>query len=198
MVKFVIEVIHFDNWMLEEYKQCSRYVGKENLIFTNVKKEWKKKLENYGKVFEKSIYEVIEDSDKVVILDPSSKIKATPEILQNAKYIVIGGILGNVKAKRRTKKLISSNFKKAVKVNIGKRQFSVDGACYVALQIFKGKKLKEIKFVNFVKVKWKEGIVENEVVIPFAYPVENGKIMISKGILKLIREGYNWNKQINF
>ncbi|MEK6921972.1 MAG: hypothetical protein AABX82_08835 [Nanoarchaeota archaeon] len=82
-MKYIIE--HMDpelfDWCLLEYTHISEIVGKENLIFTNIKKaEEKKKLETLGSVEQKSVKEL--NLKSVCILDPaaSKTLEPTAEI----------------------------------------------------------------------------------------------------------------------
>ena len=61
MMKFVIEHLEPElyDWCLIEYGHISRIVGRQNLIFTNIKnKKDADKLERYGNVFGKGIDEL--------------------------------------------------------------------------------------------------------------------------------------------
>ena len=60
-MKFVVEHLETElhDWCLIEYEHISEIVGKDNLIFTNIKKQKDvKKLQKYGAVYEKSVSEL--------------------------------------------------------------------------------------------------------------------------------------------
>ena len=60
-MKFIIEHLEpkLYEWCLIEYEHISKLVDKDNLIFTNIKKQKDvKKLQKYGAVYEKSVSEL--------------------------------------------------------------------------------------------------------------------------------------------
>ncbi len=81
--------------------------------------------------------------------------------------IVIGGICGDNPRQGRTFALLTSRLRKPKARNIGKPQFTIDGAAYVAKKVSEGAKLSKIK----VKPKLALELNECETVeIPLAYP----------------------------
>jgi len=169
-------------WCVIEYKHISKIAGKNNLWFTNIKKRDIKRLIKYGKAFTKSIKNIkIENS---CILDPCAKNILTYKDAKKTKYFIFGGILGDYPPRKRTKSELSILFKNTEKRNIGKDQLSTDNAVYVVKQISKGKKLRDIKFQDEVEIK-----VNNieSTILPFKYPLINGKPNISHELVRYLR-----------
>ncbi|MEM3153668.1 MAG: hypothetical protein QW629_03035, partial [Candidatus Bathyarchaeia archaeon] len=91
--KFVIEHLEQEigRWLLYEYMHASGIVGKNRLIFTNVKKKSDKaKLSKLGTVEEKGTAEIF-NSEEVIILDPKAELPLKPEDFIGKKAIIIGG-----------------------------------------------------------------------------------------------------------
>ena len=125
-MKFAVEHLEPElfEWCLIEYRHVSEIVGKNNLIFTNIKNEKDKKiLKKFGIVYDKSKFE----------------------------YFLFGGILGDDPAKRRTEEIIKELNDKKMKFgerNIGNKQMPTDAAVYVAKKILGGKKLGDFRFLD--------------------------------------------------
>jgi len=179
---FVIENLEpkIGKWLLFEYENAMEIVGKNSLLFTNVKKESdQQKLIRFGAVEEKSAAEIF-NSEKVIVLDPKAKLALKPEDFAGKEAVVIGGILGDHPPKGRTSKLLTKHFPKATVRNIGKWQFSIDGAVYVAKLVSEGKPLEAIP----VKKGLSLGLSEHaEIYLPYAYPLKDGKPVISQKLV---------------
>ena len=170
-------------WCIIEYKHISKIIGKDNLWFTNIKKTDNKKLTRFGSVFSKSIKEM--NLSKACILDPDSNHTLTPVESKKFNFFIFGGILGDYPPRKRTKEEVSKYFKDISKYNIGKDQLNTDNAVYVVNQICHGKNLKDNKFQNEVE------IIINKVestILPFKYPIVNGKPNISKELVKYLKK----------
>ncbi len=92
-------------WCLIEYSHISKIVGKDNLVFTNINKEDKSKLQKYGSVYEKSISEL--NFNGLCILSQYSKNMLKTIDKSKFRYFVFGGILGDNPAKKRTNEMIN-------------------------------------------------------------------------------------------
>lgn len=170
-------------WSLIEYKRISKFVGKDNLWFTNIEEKDKKKLEKYGKVFTESVKNM--NLKDTCILDPEATETLSPEDKSRFKYIIIGGILGDYPAKKRTEELITLFMPTSAKRDLGKEQLSTDNAAYVAHEILSGTPLSKIKFIDNPEIEVNE--IES-VILPFRYPLVNGKALMSKQIIKHLKE----------
>ena len=182
-MKFVIEHLEPElyEWCLLEYKHISEIVGKENLIFTNIKKD-QDKLKGFGKIYKQSIKEL--NFQKICILDPAAEKTLSAEDKNKFDYLVFGGILGDYPMKKRTKAELSDKMN-AEKRNIGKKQMSTDTAVYVAKEILKGKSLKDFKFKDEIEIKIDGG---ESIQLPFRYLIINNKPLLPKGLIEYLKK----------
>lgn len=186
-LKFVIEHLEpeVNTWLHIEYTHASEIISKNRLIFTNVKCEADKaKLSSLGTVKKQSFAQIYKPSE-ILILDPKADSKLEPEDLTCKKAVVIGGILGDNPPKERTKLLITSRCEGAVARNIGKSQFTIDGAVYVAKLVSEGFRLEEIPVRRGLTIKLSE---HHSVYLPYAYPLENGKPLIHEALIGYLRK----------
>ena len=72
-MKFIIEHLEprLFKWCIIEYTHISEIVGKDNLIFTNIRENDIKKLEKLGEVYTKSVKKM--NFDNSCVLDPFAK-----------------------------------------------------------------------------------------------------------------------------
>jgi len=179
---FVIEHLEpeIGKWLLFEYEHASEIAGKNRLMFTNIKKEeWRRLLSRFGMVEEKSAAQIF-NHEKVIVLDPKAELPLTPEDFAGKEAVIVGGILGDHPPKGRTRKLLTTRFPKAAARNIGKSQFSIDGAVYVARLVSEGKPLEAIPVQRGLSLKLNQ---YGEVYLPYAYPLQDGKPVISKKLV---------------
>ena len=179
-MKYVIE--HMENklykWCLLEYRNISRIVNKNNLIFANIKS---KKLKKYGKVIGKSAYEL--NLKRACILDIDAKKNLKYKDKKKFDYLIFGGILGDNPRRYRTRRLVKKlRFKTR---NLGKKQMSTDNAVLTSYLIMKGKKLKDVKFIDNLEIKINKHL---SVVLPYRYVLEDDKPFISKEVLRLAKK----------
>src|SRR3989338_4746664 len=184
-MKYIIE--HLDpelyEWCMVEYTHISEIVGKEHLIFTNIKKEEeKKKLEKIGSVEQKSVKEL--SLKRVCILDPAASKTLESRDKQTFDYLVFGGILGDWPPQQRTKKDLSEKMN-AEHRNLGEEQMSTNTAVYVAKKIMDGKKFSDFEFIEELVIPIEEG---EEISLPFRFVVENGKPILAKGYIEFVKK----------
>ena len=74
---------------------------------------------------------------------------------------------------------------KCEKRNLGKKQMSTDTAVYVAKKVIDGKSMKDLDFVDNIEVKMDKYL---SVHLPFRYVRVRGRILIPKGMKKLLRD----------
>jgi ribosome biogenesis SPOUT family RNA methylase Rps3 len=175
-------------WCIFEYEHISELVGKENLLFTNIKnKKDIKKLEKHGRVFSKSIKELrkVIDFSRICVLDPEADNLLQTSDVNNYDYFLFGGILGDYPPKKRTKKELTKFIKGAGERHIGKKQMSTDNAVYTVKQILDGKTFSELKFKEGISVKINE--FEN-VDLPYRYNVSSKGIYMSPKIITYLKE----------
>ncbi|MEM4182150.1 MAG: SAM-dependent methyltransferase [Candidatus Pacearchaeota archaeon] len=188
-MKFVIE--HLEKrvwpWCLVEYNSISDIVGKENLIFTNIKRR-NKSLEKFGKCYKERFFELIKkrniNTRKVCVLDPTAKEVLSSREAKNFEYFVFGGILGDYPPQKRTKKELSPTLKNCVFRNIGKKQFPTDNAVLVVKEICRGKEFSELKFKDKLEIKINEF---ESVELPFRYLVYEGKPFIREKLVRYLK-----------
>ncbi len=182
MPKLIIE--HLDprlwKWSLLEYRHASDYIGKDNIIYTNIRGKSKEKLSYYGLVYDKKISEL--NLKNVCILDPSAKETLTPK--DKFDYYIIGGILGNFPPEKRTKKELTSKLGYPAR-NLGKSQMSTNTAAIVAWKVIHGTKLEDMKFKRLLVIKTGKN---EEVILPYKYLVEEGKPVLPDGYIEMAKK----------
>ncbi|MEM2213843.1 MAG: SAM-dependent methyltransferase [Candidatus Nezhaarchaeales archaeon] len=176
---FVIEHLEprLSKWVLIEYEHASLIVGKDNLAFTNVKRGFKT-LEKLGKVYRESAVELF-DNEGVIVLDPRADKLLEPSDFNDVESVVVGGILGDHPPRGRTFTLITSKMRRARARSLGNRQFSIDGAIYMALKVAQGVELSDIPVADSLTLK----CGDLEIYLPFSYPLVNGKPVISPKLI---------------
>ncbi len=170
-------------WCIIEYKHISKIVGKNNLLFTNLKKTDFKKLNKYGKVSDNKAREF--SLKNACLLDPESKKTLTSKEAKKYSYFIFGGILGDYPPRKRTKSELTRFIKNTKIRNLGKHQLSTDNAVFVVKQLCNGKNLEDIKFQDEVEIKINK--IESTI-LPFKYPIVNGKPNISKELVKYLKK----------
>ena len=188
-MKFIMEHLEPElyDWCLIEYEHISKIVGKDNLIFTNIKsKKDENRLKKYGMVYKKGISEL--DFEKICVLSQYSEKTLETKDKNNFECFAFGGILGDNPAKKRTIGLTKGMEKKGIKFetrNLGDKQMPTDTAVYVTKKILDGKKLGDFKFVDELEIE----INENESVnLNFRFAVDGGKPVISPKLVNYLRK----------
>ncbi len=178
---FVIE--HLEpkvfRWCVLEYAHSSKWVGKNNLLFTNTKSSILKK---FGKVEPRSVKKL--RFEKACVLDPEAKTTLTPEIAKKYNYFIFGGILGDDPPKERTKAELTK-FLPYPSFNLGQVQMSTDTAVIVTKFICDGKKFSELKFQQGIEIKIS---AHEEVHLPYKYLLKKGKPLLAPGIADMLRK----------
>lgn len=191
--KPVIVIEHLEEsmglWVFLEYRHSSMIYGREYLWFTNVPSKYHRILCRYGKVFSKSIVDLVKDGvvggNEVLVLDPQAEKSLTYDDLLRYKYIVIGGILGDHPPRGRTKELLAKRLGKVETRNIGNRQYSIDGSVYYVNYLWTNKDLGNYKYIDGVEIKTPTGIIY----LPFRYPVVEGKPLLAPGLREYLVKG---------
>ncbi len=176
-------------WLLLEYRHASLIAGRENIVFTNVPKEYHNILSKYAvKVYEESILNLF-DHNKILILDPAAAQRVNSNDIDRIDYIVVGGILGDHPPRKRTYKYLSSKAPRALKRNIGEGQYSIDGAVYVITKFIDTRDLESIEYVDGLTISHVENGVVREIYLPFRYPVVNGEPLLAPGLKEYLIYG---------
>jgi ribosome biogenesis SPOUT family RNA methylase Rps3 len=181
-MKFIIEHLEprLYKWCIIEYTHISEIVGKENLIFTNIRENDIKKLEKLGEVYTKSVKKM--NFDNSCVLDPFAKKELTSS--DKFDYMILGGILGDEPMKKRTE-LELTNFIDAKVRHLGKKQMSTDTAVYVSKYIVDGGKFSDINFQDEIEIDIREG---ESIQLPFRYVLKNNKPMLPKGLIEFLKK----------
>lgn len=188
-MKIIVEHLEPElfEWCLIEYGHISEIVGKDNLVFSNIKnKEDSKKLREFGSVFGKSVSEL--SLKNICVLSQYSKNILRPSDKNKFKYFVFGGILGDNPARKRTNNLIKQLKKRKIKFeerSLGNKQMPTDAAVYVAKKILDGKKLSYFRFADNLEIE----INGNESInLSFRYAVDGNRAVISKKLVDYLRK----------
>ncbi len=183
-------------WLKAEYEHSALHWDNEvwitNLGQDAIKELEKTQIENL-KLFSKHCWDVIKKGH-VLILDPQGKEKIEKKDLENSDFVIVGGILGEKIMKGRTKEKITDKFLKANKdldvkvVNLGKYHFPIDQAVIFCEKLYKGEKIEIIENPEFVLEETEN--MKRVVSLPYAYIMENGKILISRKLMDLLKKGF--------
>ncbi len=185
----------FSRWLEAEYLHSLQIAG-TRLVFTNMGKlcsviQWPFKPYCYMESVRHLAGILYNDPRNIIVLDPTAKDTLTPEEAARAEVIVIGGILGDHPPRRRTSTLLTRHLvPPGISRNIGKHQLSIDGAVYVALKIIEGRSLNDIEFIISPKIVVEDGFFgEVEIILPYAYPIVDGRPLISRKVIEILRKG---------
>lgn len=183
-------------WIWLEYKHVSKMVGRENLLFTNIRNNKEAfKLRELGRVSPKSVVQSKQLGDSPIILDPQSLVPLVPEDFTGDTCLVVGGILGDHPPRGRTSLALTKKLPHMSSRNLGLYQFSVDGAVYVALNIASGKLIADIP----VKLGAELSLSKKHVTfLPFAYPLVRGKPLMAPGLRQYLRREIFEDEEVLF
>lgn len=172
------------DWLWAEYSHSAgMWPG---TVFTNVRDAaMLSALQKVGTPVEPDVLEFT-GGKGCIILDHQSPVELTAADFEIADYIVVGGILGYDRPKGRTRKLITSRFDSTSNLfrNLGSVQLTIDSAVFVARAIALGASLGELDITSEVEIKWDEG---HSTLLPYGYPIVDGKILITPGIVEILR-----------
>lgn len=193
MTRFTLVIEHLEpyinRWLIKEYEYVASLYG-SRLAITNVKTpDHANMLSRYGKVYRESVVDILGDTDNVIVLDPKAQNYLNPIELKTAKYVIIGGIMGSHPPRGRTWLYITSKLPRAKPRSIGPHQYTIAGAAYVLRDIEAGKQVSEIKFVHGLKIKRALSDVEVEIILPYAFPVdENNNVVLPEDYIDIVAE----------
>ncbi|MEK6849542.1 MAG: SAM-dependent methyltransferase [Nanoarchaeota archaeon] len=164
-------------WSLLEYQHIASVVGKENLLFTNVRTSVAK-FKALGAVDSKSITQL--DVPRPCILDANAPETLTTVDASKFTHFIFGGVLGDDPPQGRTQKL-AREMPTAMLRNLGPIQMTTDTAVIVAWRILHGEKLSNIPFVDEPEIPKTD---EESIILPFRYIAEKGKPVFPAGFEK--------------
>ena len=179
-MKYIIEHIELEmyEWCVIEYRHISKTVGKENLIFTNIKKG-KEKLAGLGEIKEEPVNQLSLKNACLMEMDGKKTLGSKDKF----DYLVFGGILGDHPPQGRTLK----HFKdwKGEKRNLGTVQMSTDNAVMASKLIVEGAEFSKLNFKDEIEIPIEEG---QSVIFPFRYLMINGKPFISDELVEYLKK----------
>lgn len=181
---FVVELLEpfVSKWMFIELAHASRIVGRDNLWLYNVKRECELAILSRiaARVEQRSIISALPELAKeysVILLDPAATRELSPEDFTERTLVIVGGIMGANPPRGRTRRELTEKVPvSAAARSIGPWQFTIDGAIYVARKVAGGASLSDIPVTWGLTLR--DG--DREVFLPYAFPVENGRAVISE------------------
>jgi ribosome biogenesis SPOUT family RNA methylase Rps3 len=183
---FVIEHLEpkLSEWLHIEYSHAARIIGRKRLLITNVKKKGEfRKLARIARVERKRACELFRQRE-LIVLDPRARKKLSSTDFHGKQAIVVGGILGEEVFTGRTRKLLVRSMLRASARNLGKFQFTIDGAVYMAKQVSEGKRLEEIPTQFGLEIRINEVY---STFLPYAYPLVKGRPLISRDLVTYLK-----------
>jgi ribosome biogenesis SPOUT family RNA methylase Rps3 len=215
-MRYIIE--HLDKrlyaWSLLEYNHISKVVGRDNLVFTNVRSaKERKKLSQLGRCFAEKIEEMqpgqIADikglgradtaqkagtkSQKVDAKSASEKPLCVLDpdseapLTYSDKDEFSGFIFGGILGDYPMKKRTKKELTSRLKLparNMGKKQMSTNTAVMVAHLILSGKKFEDIRFKDKIELDIRPG---ESIILPYRYVIEGGKPVLPEGFIGFLK-----------
>jgi ribosome biogenesis SPOUT family RNA methylase Rps3 len=182
---FIIEHLEprVSEWLCIEYSNAAQIVGRERLLITNVKKS--DEFEKLSRIActERKHFDKLFGKEEVLVLDPRARKKLSPGDFIGKKAIIIGGILGADPPLGRTEKLLTKRVEAPAR-NLGREQFSIDGAVYVAKKVSEGTPLKEVPVQLGIEIQIGRG---HSVLLPYAYPIGDRGPLISRQLIRYLK-----------
>ncbi|ODV66967.1 DUF431-domain-containing protein [Hyphopichia burtonii NRRL Y-1933] len=192
-MKYIIEHMEegFSEWVILEYTQIIKEVGKENLVLTSLpanttEKDIPERLISLG--LQWTTKECVEidnrlDKSKVCLLDPAAETDLVPEDASKYEYFVFGGILGSHPRIDRTG-ILRKKYGFAGK-RLGSLQMTTDTAIRTTQKIVQDQiKFEDIKFIDYPEIKYNK---YESTEMPFRYVLDKeGTPILPEGMLKLI------------
>lgn len=189
-MKYVIEHMEegFSEWVVLEYSQIIREVGKENLILSSIPE---------GTVIPQPLVDLglqwtsdecvtfMEDKNRVCLLDPAAETDLVPEDASKFDYFVFGGILGSHPRIDRTG-ILRKKYGFAGR-RLGALQMTTDTAVRVTQRIVEDKTpFEQIKFLDYPEIRYNK---YESTEMPFRYVVDaDHHPILPDGMLKLIEK----------
>lgn len=193
-MKYIIEHMEegFSEWVILEYSQIIRDIGKENLVLTSLPagttaKDIPQRLLDLG--LQWTTKECVEidngiDYSRVCLLDPAAEIDLCPEDKSKFDYFVFGGILGSHPRIDRTG-VLRKKYGFAGR-RLGKLQMTTDTAIRTTRLIVEHQtKFADIKFLDYPEIRFNKYEATE---MPFRYITDSeGKPILPEGMLEHIK-----------
>lgn len=172
-------------WLFLEYRHSSIIHGREFLLISNLPRKYHRLMNKYAMVSEKSVKTLIKegtiDGKVAIILDPKSPRKLGFSDAVNAKYIIVGGILGEHPPKGRTFELITKELEGVKSFNIGDGQYSIDGTIFYLNYLINHQGDENFKYVDGVTIRDFQHEYRT-IHLPYRYPLVNGAPLLAPGL----------------
>ncbi|KAM9911466.1 Rps3 or RNA methylase involved in ribosome biogenesis, SPOUT family [Metschnikowia aff. pulcherrima] len=194
-MKYVIEHMEegFSEWVILEYSQIIRDVGRENLILTSLPKgttenDIPDRLLSLGLQWTTDECVTLDGglkSDRVCLLDPAATEELVPQDAPHFDYFVFGGILGSHPRIDRTG-ILREKYGFAGR-RLGALQMTTDTAIRTTqLIIEKQTKFEDIKFIDYPEIRYNK---YESTEMPFRYVLDAENVpILPEGMLKLIEK----------
>lgn len=193
-MKYIIEHMEegFSEWVILEYSQIIRDVGKENLVLTSLPAtttaaDIPQRLLDLGMQWTTKECVDIDDGKvdklRVCLLDPAAESDLSSSEASEFDYFVFGGILGSHPRIDRTG-ILREKYGFAGR-RLGALQMTTDTAIRVTQKIIEEKtKFEDIKFLDYPEIRYNR---YESTEMPFRYVVdEKEEPILPEGMLKLI------------
>ncbi|KAG2735989.1 hypothetical protein G9P44_000079 [Scheffersomyces stipitis] len=194
-MKYIIEHMEegFSEWVILEYTQIIKELGKENLILTSLpeattENDIPKRLLDLGLQWTTKECVDIDDGkvdrSRVCLLDPAATQNLTPSDASDFDYFVFGGILGSHPRVDRTG-ILREKYGFAGR-RLGELQMTTDTAIRTTQKIVENQvKFEDIKFLDYPEIRYNK---YESTEMPFRYIVDaNGEPILPVGMLELIK-----------
>lgn len=194
-MKYVIEHMEegFSEWVILEYSQIIRDVGKENLILTSLpanttEKDIPERLLAMGLQWTTDECVTLDGglkTDRVCLLDPAATEELVPADASQFDYFVFGGILGSHPRVDRTG-ILRRKYGFAGR-RLGALQMSTDTAIRTTQIIIENQtKFEDIKFIDYPEIHYNK---YESTEMPFRYVLDSeGVPILPEGMLQLIEK----------
>ena len=182
----------FSQWVILEYSQIIRDVGKENLILSSLP-EGTTEADIPQALLDLGLQWTTEECvnlngglarDQVCLLDPAAEEDLEPQDNQKFQYFVFGGILGSHPRIDRTG-ILRKKYGFAGR-RLGALQMTTDTAIRTTQLIVQQQvKFEDIKFLDYPEIRYSK---YESTEMPFRYVVDaNGEPILPEGMLDLIK-----------
>ena len=171
-------------WLMLEYLHCID--SWEDIEFTNVTDpKLRDALAKRARVHRSSLADLKDfDPRKTIVLDPAAPKAFETADADRYEALVVGGILGSEGFTGKTGRLLTGKLGCEAR-NLGKVQLSIDSAVVVCRLIALGMKHGDIKLSTELEILHDDG---GSSVLPYGYPVLNGKIIFTPGLMEYLRK----------
>ncbi|MEM0377833.1 MAG: RNA methyltransferase [Thermosphaera sp.] len=187
--KPIILIEHLESelspWLFLEYRHSSLIYGKEFLLISNLPRRYHRLISKYAMVSEKSVKKLIKEGEIngrcAIILDPKSPRKLDFNNVIKAKYIIVGGILGEHPPRGRTFELITRELEGVESFNIGAGQFSIDGTVFYLQYLLSHRGDEDFKYIDGVTIDDPQ-LGGRTIYLPYRYPLIDGEPLLPPGL----------------